>query len=103
MDPSLDSVTSLWLDRPMTAPTFRQAMEIAKPPRSRFRLGSPCRFVPRIDFTCHVWLPAVLRTGDLSQHGRWDLFRFHLSYSLMRTSPRWQWQVTMPEWALVIA
>lgn len=83
----------------MTAPTFRQAMEIAAPPRSRFAFGSPCRFVPRIDFTCHVFVPAVLRMGNTSEHGRWDRFRLTLSFRLMKTSPRWQWQVTLPEWA----
>lgn len=84
----------------MQTMTYRDALEIASEPRSRFCFGSPCRFVPRIDFTCHVWFPAVLRSGDPRQHGRWDTFRLHLSFCLMRTSPRWQWQVTMPEWAV---
>lgn len=70
--------------------TFHQAMEIAGEPKSRFALGSPCRFIPRVDFTVHMVLPAVLRSGDTSQLGLWDRGRLFLSQRLVSTSPRWQ-------------
>lgn len=75
----------------MKAMTFRQALEIAQAPRSRFFFGSPCRFVARIDFTCHLLIPTLLRKGDLAQRGAWDRGRLFLSHRLMATSPRWQW------------
>lgn len=81
----------------MKAMTFRQALEIAQAPRSRFFFGSPCRFVARIDFTCHVLVPSLLRKGDTTQLSLWDQGRVFLSLRLMQTSPRWQWLVLNPE------
>jgi len=71
--------------------TFREAMEIASDPRSRFRFGSPCRFIARCDFTCHLFIPELLRSGDTTQLSRWDQCRVYLSFRLNQTSPRWQW------------
>lgn len=73
----------------MEAMTFSQAMEVAESPVSRFFFGSPCRFVPRCDFTFHVLLPSVLRSGDTSQLSMWDHGRLWLSLRLSLTSPRW--------------
>lgn len=70
--------------------TFHQALEVAHAPESRFFFGSPCRFVPRCDFTFHVALPAVLRSGDTSQLSLWDQARVWLSLRLNSTSPRWK-------------
>lgn len=70
--------------------TFRRALEVAGEPRSRFFFGSPCRFVARIDFTCHVFVPSMLRKGDLSQQSAWDRGRAWASVRLLSTSPRWQ-------------
>lgn len=81
----------------MKALTYRQALAIASQPRSRFFFGSPCRFVARIDFTCHLLIPALLRKGDLAQRSAWDRGRLFLSQRLVSTSPRWQWLAT--EWA----
>lgn len=47
-------------------------------PKSRFKFGSPCRFVRSIDFTVHVWLPAAL----VEKHPYWAAY-------LRSTSPRW--------------
>lgn len=71
--------------------SFREAMEIASEPKSRFFFGSPCRFIPQVDFTCHLLIPAMLRKGDTTQLSAWDHARLFLSLRLMRTSPRWQW------------
>lgn len=70
--------------------TFREALAIAQAPRSRFFFGSPCRFVARCDFTCHLLVPALLRKGDLAQRSAWDRGRLFVSERLNRTSPRWQ-------------
>lgn len=81
--------------------TFREALAIAQAPRSRFRFGSPCRFVARIDFTCHLLVPAVLQSGDTSQLSLWDQTRLFVSLRLMSTSPRWQWLVRPDrEWSM---
>lgn len=69
--------------------SFTEAMEVAQSPVSRFFFGSPCRFVPRCDFTCHVLLPSVLRSGDTTQLSLWDQGRVWLSMRLNLTSPRW--------------
>lgn len=74
----------------MEAITYRRALEMARKPRSRFFFGSPCRFIPRVDFTCHVFLPSVLRKGDTTQLSLWDQGRVWMSLRLMSTSPRWQ-------------
>lgn len=73
--------------------TFHQAIEIAHPPVSRTRFGSPCKFVARIDFTVHMFVPAVLRSGDTTQLSTWDHCRLWLSQRLVSTSPRWQFLV----------
>lgn len=56
--------------------TFMAMYESA--PRSRFRFGSPCRFVRAIDQAVHVWLPAMLveKYPELARY-------------LRSTSPRW--------------
>lgn len=69
---------------------FREAMAIASQPQSRFFFGSPCRFVPRCDFTCHLFVPALLRKGDTTNLSTWDHCRVWLSAQLNSTSPRWQ-------------
>lgn len=83
----------------MKALTYRQALEIAAAPQSRFFFGSPCRFVARIDFTCHLLIPALLRKGNLAQQGAWDRGRLFVSRRLNMTSPRWQW-LANPEWSM---
>lgn len=74
----------------MEAMTFTEAMAVAGRPESRFFFGSPCRFIPRCDFTCHVLLPSVLRKGDTSNLSLWDQGRVWLSMRLNSTSPRWK-------------
>lgn len=74
----------------MQAMSFSQAMTVAQSPESRFFFGSPCRFVPRCDFTFHVLLPSVLRKGDTTQLSLWDQSRVWLSAQLNSTSPRWK-------------
>jgi hypothetical protein len=74
----------------MEAMTFTQAMQMAQPPVSRFVFGSPCRFVPRCDFTFHMLVPALLRKGDTTNLSTWDHGRLWLSARLNSTSPRWQ-------------
>lgn len=74
----------------MEALTYRRAREIAQAPRSRFCFGSPCRFIPRVDFTCHMLIPSLLRKGDTTQLSLWDQGRLFVSLRLMSTSPRWQ-------------
>jgi hypothetical protein len=49
-----------------------------QPPVSRFRLGSPCRFVRSVDVVVHVVLPEMVV----------ERFPFHAAY-LRSTSPRW--------------
>jgi hypothetical protein len=73
--------------------TFSQAMSIASEPRSRFCFGSPCRFVPRVDFTCHLFVPTLLTKGDTTNLSTWDHCRLWLSQRLVSTSPRWQFLV----------
>ena len=46
--------------------------------RSRFRWGSPCRFVRTIDILVHIFLPEVLENATPALAGY-----------LRRTSPRW--------------
>jgi hypothetical protein len=70
--------------------TYRQACQLAAEPRSRFVFGSPCRWIPRVDFTCHVFVPTLLRKGDTTQQSLWDRGRLALSQRLIATSPRWQ-------------
>jgi hypothetical protein len=84
----------------MEAMTFRQALEVAQAPKSRFFFGSPCRFIPRVDFTCHMLVPSLLRKGDTTQLSLWDQGRVFLSLRLMQTSPRWQWLVGQLEWSM---
>lgn len=49
-----------------------------RPPVSRFRVGSPCRFVRRIDLAMHLVIPAMV----VERHPGWAL-------ALCATSPRW--------------
>ena len=77
----------------MEAMTFHQAVEVAQSPVSRFFFGSPCRFIPRIDFTCHLFVPALLCKGDTTNLSTWDHCRLWLSQRLVSTSPRWQYLV----------
>jgi hypothetical protein len=70
--------------------TFPQAMEVAHAPQSRFAFGSPCRFIPRCDFTFHLLIPSLLRKGDTTQLSTWDQGRVWLSLRLNSTSPRWK-------------
>lgn len=70
--------------------TYQKARELAAEPQSRFWFGSPCRFIARVDFTCHVLIPSLLRRGDTTQQGRWDRGRVTLGRRLLSTSPRWQ-------------
>lgn len=70
--------------------TYRLAASLAQEPRSRFVLGSPCRWIPVVDFTVHFAFPTLLRSGDTSQRGLWDRSRTALSHKLAKTSPRWQ-------------
>ena len=66
----------------MTAVEFTTLRAFAtrheQPPVSRWRFGSPCRFVRSVDFAVHVVLPAYLAP---------HLPRF--ATYLRRTSPRW--------------
>ena len=83
----------------MSTMTFREAMALASQPKSRFFFGSPCRFIARCDFTCHLLIPALLRKGNLAQQGAWDRGRLFVSQRLNSTSPRWQWLANQ-EWNL---
>lgn len=74
----------------MAAVTYHQAMAVANVPESRFCFGSPCRFIPLVDFTCHLLIPEVLRKGDTSQEGAWDRARTLVASRLNLTSPRWK-------------
>jgi hypothetical protein len=60
-------------------PTLRTLAAIhEQPPVSRWRFGSPCRFIRTVDFAVHVVTPAYL-TPHLPR----------LAAYLRRTSPRW--------------
>lgn len=83
----------------MKAMTFHQALEIAQAPKSRFFFGSPCKYIARCDFTCHLLIPALLRKGDLAQQSAWDRGRLFVSQRLNQTSPRWQW-LAQTEWSM---
>ena len=52
-----------------------------KEPRSRFRLGSPCRWSRTVDMTVHVILPWLLAKRYPK-----------VAEALRRTSPRWGWR-----------
>jgi hypothetical protein len=54
------------------------ANAVESPPRSRFRIGSPCRFIRSVDFVVHVWLPHALVERYPAVAAR-----------LAATSPRW--------------
>lgn len=62
--------------------TLRETMRILhaveKPPQSRFRFGSPCRFVRQIDVLVHIVLPELLERPFPG-----------MAKFLRRTSPRW--------------
>lgn len=48
------------------------------PPVSRYRLGSPCRFIRRLDYLIHIVLPEAVE----ERHPWWATY-------LRATSPRW--------------
>lgn len=58
--------------------TLRVLRAAERVPRSRFRFGSPCRFVRNIDVTVHIVLPELLERP----------FPLLAAY-LRSTSPRW--------------
>lgn len=58
--------------------TLRLARRVERVPVSRFRFGSPCRYVRAIDIIIHLVLPEILE----------DTFP-RLTTSLRSTSPRW--------------
>lgn len=63
----------------MTLRETLSALEVAEgSPISRWRVGSPCRFVRSLDVLVHVVLPEILE---------WPLPR--IARYLRRTSPRW--------------
>lgn len=70
--------------------TYSEAISIAMEPESRFSFGSPCRYVPPLDFVVHLLVPEVLRKGDTSQQSLWDRSRTLLASRLRHTSPRWK-------------
>ncbi len=51
----------------MEAITYREALELASEPRSRFFFGSPCRFVARVDSTMEL-----AGTQPRMEHGMTD-------------------------------
>jgi hypothetical protein len=62
--------------------TLRETLDllkqVEKPALSRFRFGSPCRFVRQVDVVVHIVLPEMLEK------------RFpRVADYLRRTSPRW--------------
>jgi hypothetical protein len=59
--------------------TLRLARRCERAPVSRFRFGSPCRFVRTIDLAVHLVLPEALERVGLVR----------LPKYLRRTSPRW--------------
>lgn len=73
-------------------------MALASQPKSRFFFGSPCRFIARCDFTCHLLIPALLRKGNLAQQSAWDRGRLFVSLRLNQTSPRWK--ALNQEWSM---
>jgi hypothetical protein len=58
--------------------TLRLAPKVEGKPISRTRLGSPCRFVRRIDILVHLVVPELIEDA-LPRVARY----------LRRTSPRW--------------
>jgi hypothetical protein len=79
---------------------YQLAKSLAQEPRSRFVLGSPCRWIPVVDFTVHFAFPTLLRSGDLAQGSLWDRARASVARRLVKTSPRWQWLALTPEWSM---
>jgi hypothetical protein len=41
--------------------TLATAKATEQPPVSRFRLGSPCRFIRTLDLVVHIFIPKALR------------------------------------------
>jgi len=58
--------------------TLRLARRVERVPVSRFRFGSPCRYVRAVDIIIHLVLPEILE----------DTFPRLTTY-LRSTSPRW--------------
>lgn len=59
-------------------PTLRAHLRREQTPQSRYRIGSPCRFIRTLDIIVHVWLPDAI----VERHP------WHATY-LRSTSPRW--------------
>ena len=58
--------------------TLATAKATEQPPVSRFRLGSPCRFIRTLDLVVHIFIPMALRP-----------YAPRLALYLRSTSPRW--------------
>lgn len=58
--------------------TLRRAPALESRPNSRFRIGSPCKFVRSIDLLVHLVVPELIE----------DVMPRVAGY-LRRTSPRW--------------
>ena len=74
----LPNLTTVLERRHTLRETFALLRAAEKPAVSRFRFGSPCRFVRQIDMLVHIVLPEVMED-------RWP----KLAEYLRRTSPRW--------------
>ena len=72
-------MTQQMLTRDLTLrETLRQLPSFELPPVSRFKLGSPCRFIRRLDILVHIFIPEIVE-NILPQVARY----------LRNTSPRW--------------
>ena len=72
-------MTQQMLTRDLTLrETIRQLPRFELPPVSRFKFGSPCRFIRRLDILVHILIPEVVE-NILPQVARY----------LRNTSPRW--------------
>jgi len=58
--------------------TFRELPRFELPPVSRFKLGSPCRFIRSLDIFIHIFIPEVV-----------EKILPHFARYLRNTSPRW--------------
>ena len=72
-------MTHQMLTRDMTLKeTLSKLPRFELPPVSRFKLGSPCRFIRSLDIFIHIFIPEVVE-NILPQVARY----------LRNTSPRW--------------
>lgn len=58
--------------------TLQLLRAVEAPPRSRFRFGSPCRFVRQVDVLVHIVLPELI-----------EKLMPRFAVALRKTSPRW--------------